>query len=187
MFSAVLVSEMNSTRINNRLVLFYLGEQPDSEGRYIHDIWAWDDESLECVHDYIQWLFPLAEPSAYNPYAPILNEDVVQAFRQVPQLRQNLMTSYTAMLRFYGLQRQEIDSAIVVGRSDRYTERATEWVQPLDHNHLRITRILKCLMQLGLPAEAKAFYHCLDAIYRKNKTAISPTTFHYWSGAIKRV
>ena len=54
------------------VVAFYRGEMPDSQGRRLADIQAWDDERLEIVHDYIQWLFPLPERSAFNPKAPLL-------------------------------------------------------------------------------------------------------------------
>jgi Opioid growth factor receptor (OGFr) conserved region len=47
----------------------------DSEGRKLAEIWAWDFEELECAHDYIQWLFPLMEVSAFNPDAPLVNEE----------------------------------------------------------------------------------------------------------------
>jgi hypothetical protein len=44
---------MNKKQLTAMLVPFYLGEQPDLEGRTIQQIWAWDYEELEIVHDYI--------------------------------------------------------------------------------------------------------------------------------------
>src|SRR5262245_17647755 len=35
----------------SRLVEFYRGEASDTEGRRLEEIWAWDDDSLEAVHD----------------------------------------------------------------------------------------------------------------------------------------
>ncbi|MEL6138908.1 MAG: opioid growth factor receptor-related protein [Cyanobacteria bacterium J06628_6] len=147
------------------IVPFYLGERPDAEGRLLQMIWVWDDETLECAHDYIQWLFPLADSSAYNPSAPLVTDGVLQAFQQNPQLRQNLLKSLDVMLHFYGLRRQMAGDENVVVRAAHYADRSREWVQPLDHNHLRITRILKCLTTLGLAAEAQTFYQCLEQIY----------------------
>ena len=54
------------------IVPFYLGDKPDLEGRRIQQIWTWDFVELECVHDYIQWLFPLSEKSRFNSHAPNL-------------------------------------------------------------------------------------------------------------------
>ena len=66
--------------------------------------------------------------------------------------------------------------------------RATGWLSPGNHNHLRITRILRCLTVLGLEAEAKAFFGCLSEIYEdeQNKTlpALSDETMLYWRRAV---
>lgn len=129
------------------LVPFYLGEQRDSEGRTIQQMWTWDLEELECIHDYIQWLFPLPERSAFNPDAPIVDEEAIKEFQSNPYLRQNLLRSLTVMLQFYGLQRHEMsDGKIVVSQSEDYPNRKREWVCIFDHNYLRISRILKCLI-----------------------------------------
>ena len=168
------------------LVPFYLGEQQDSQGRTIQEMWTWNFEKLECVHNYIQWLFPLSERSAFNRDAPIVDEKVIQAFQSNPHLRQNLLRSFTVMLKFYGLQRQECnDGKIVVSQSEDYPNRKREWVCILDHNYLRITRILKCLMTFGLENEAQAFYECLRQIYQDNSKQIGSETFQYWTIAVK--
>ena len=168
------------------LVPFYLGEQKDSEGRTIQEMWSWNFEELECAHDYIQWLFPLSERSAFNPDAPIVDEEVIQVFQSNPQLRQNLLRSLTVMLHFYGLQPHESnDGKIVVSQSEDYPNRKREWVCIFDHNYLRITRILKCLMTFGLENEAQAFYECLRKIYSEDSNRIGSETFQYWTIAIQ--
>ena len=45
-----------------RLLTFYADAVPDHRGRFLREIQNWSDEDLERTHDYIQWLFPLAEP-----------------------------------------------------------------------------------------------------------------------------
>ncbi len=52
------------------VLAFYRGEAADARGRWWRDILAKSDEWLEATHDYIQWLFPLPERSAFNPDAP---------------------------------------------------------------------------------------------------------------------
>ena len=59
---------------------FYRGDGTDSEGRRLEDILRWDDQTLEYVHDFIQWLFPLDEPSAVNPNAPLVTRVDRDAF-----------------------------------------------------------------------------------------------------------
>lgn len=171
--------------LTQRIVPFYLGEQRDSQGRMIQEMWAWDFESLEHTHDYIQWLFPLPEKSAYNPNSPIVDDEVIQAFQSSPNLRQNLQRSLLVMLRFYGLQRQEShEGKVVVTQSENYLNRKREWVGRSNHNYLRITRILRCLMIFRLEDEAQAFYECLSQIYQESSDHIGGKTFQYWTNAV---
>lgn len=175
------------SRRTPKIVSFYLGQQRDSCGRNIQEIWGWDFETLENTHDFIQWLFPLAEKSAYNPSAPLVDVDVIQAFHQNPQLQENLQRSLTVMLKFYGLQLQEIKPGKVrINRSETYPNRQSEWVLRSNHNFLRITRILKCLKALGLEGEAIAFYDCLQQIYHDSREQIGSETFRHWTNAVKR-
>lgn len=175
-------SEQNLTAM---IVPFYLGEEPDSEGRRIQEMWAWDFEELECAHDYIQWLFPLAEKSHFNPNAPVVDEGVIQAFQADLRLKQNLLESLSVMLNFYGLAIARDESGkVAIEKSEDYPNRKQEWVNLLDHNYLRITRILKCLMIFGLEDEAKAFYKCLSQLYREDGDQIGAETFQYWTDAV---
>ena len=178
-------SEQDLTAI---IVPFYLGEKSDLEGRKIQQMWAWDFEELECAHDYIQWLFPLAEKSHFNPYAPVVDENVIQAFRENPRLQQNLLQSFSIMLNFYGLALSRDEQGnVCVEKSKNYLARKHEWLNMLDHNYLRITRILKCLMAFDLIQEAQAFYECLQKIYREDRDQIGGETFQYWTDAVKSV
>ncbi len=88
----------------SQLIDFYRGEAADSEGRTLEEILGWDYIRLELVHDFVQWLFPLDEPSAFNPDAPLLTNDDIAAFRRIPPLRENLMRAFEKMLGFYGFR-----------------------------------------------------------------------------------
>jgi len=46
-------------------------------------------------------------------------------------------------------------------RAPFFAERAKNWVTPGNHNHLRITRVLKSLRLLGLEPETAGFFECL--------------------------
>jgi len=82
------------------IIRFYEGEAPDDRGRSLRQIWRWPDEKFERVHDYIEWLFPLPEPSSFNPEAPILDEETIREFRTRPELRASLRSSFLRMLAF---------------------------------------------------------------------------------------
>jgi opioid growth factor receptor-like protein len=87
----------------SRLTDFYLGEATDTEERHVEDIWAWGDDDLEEVHDYVQWLFPTPQESLFNSDAPVLSDEDVAAFRSDPLLRDRLRRSFVRFLSFLGL------------------------------------------------------------------------------------
>ena len=168
------------------LLGFYAGTRHDDRGRFLREIHRWPDHKLEQTHDYIQWLFPLAERSGFNPEAPILDTKTIREFRSRLELRRNVQSSFRRMLAFYGMESQEAGE-LRVTRSVSFAERSENWLTPANDNHLRITRILKSLRLLGLEAEAAAFFECLANIYRlesaKATPRISEETFTYWQAA----
>lgn len=174
--------------LKSRIIGFYGGTEPDHRGRYLHEIQQWPDDQLEAVHDYMQWLFPLPEPS--NAEAPVLTRKSMQEFRKQPKLQQKLRVSFQRMMSFYGLEVRS-DQQLKVTRAPNFAAKATVWLSRGNHNHLRITRILRCLTLLGLEAEAKAFLDCLVQIYKaelnKPVPAISDETMLHWRGAASHI
>ena len=165
----------------SRLLDFYRGEATDSPGRFLKDVWVWDDNELEMTHDFIQWLFPMTEQSHFNPQAPRLTEEDIAAFRNDEHLQENLRHSFVRMLKFWGLALAE-NGEVVLG--DNFGDRVPEvWAAP-NHNWLRVTRILRSLTLLGLEPEAQAFFHRLEEFYHSRRFPIPTSTYSYWSGAI---
>jgi hypothetical protein len=161
--------------VSKAILDFYGGQAPDNRGRRIHEIQSWPDDRLEAVHDYIQWLFPLPERSMFNWDAPLLEPETIDTFRERPDLQASLRASFLRMLRFYGFESRE-----GIGRAANFEKRARNWLRPGNHNHLRITRILKSLRLLGLEAEAGAFLEALQSLYAERPDAISAETFRFW-------
>src|SRR5690348_14958535 len=106
------------------LIDFYSGRGADSRGRTLEEIQSWDFDRLEDVHDYIQWLFPLRERSAFQPHAPILDDEQISTFRSSAELRQHVRDSLDLMLRFYGFAWHGDD----IGRSTDWPTRSKNWV-----------------------------------------------------------
>ena len=142
-------------------------------------------DALETTHDFIQWLFPLPEPSSASLDAPILTRDDIAAFHADPSLRAELLRSLAVMLRFYGFERggDPAPPAIVVTRAPEFDLRRRVWLHPYSHNFLRITRILRALHLLGCSSHATAFLACLEAVYADFPDAIGPRTIAFWRNA----
>lgn len=162
---------------------FYLGNATDDRGRSIEDIWTWNDYELESVHDYIQWLFPAKRPSDFNPDAPLLTDLDIAAFQSSRALQERLLKSFQRMLAFYGFQAIEREDVVVIERSPSWRECFPVWLSPGNHNHLRISRILACLRELGLGEHSRAFLETLEAVGREHANQISARTLDFWRTA----
>jgi hypothetical protein len=164
------------------LIRFYRHAWDDHRGRSLSDIRAFDTARLEGTHDFIQWLFPLPEPSGASAHAPILSRDDIATFAADPALREELRKSLDTMLAFYGLARTGSEGTAAVARGPNYAERSREWLDR-SHNFLRISRILRCLALLGCKPEARALLACLEEIVRENGWAVGSDTLGYWRRA----
>jgi hypothetical protein len=168
-----------------RIVGFYEGVAPDDRGRFLSDILRFDDDQLERVHDFIQWLFPLPERSGANPSAPILDGAAIAEFHTRPELRSALRRSLDRMLVFYGL----MWSGERIVRSPSFNARSRNWLHVENHNHLRLTRMLRSLFVLGEVQTARALFEALADIdereRRSRRARISRRTFQFWRSAIE--
>lgn len=160
------------------LLAFHLLQGPNSKGRKLDEIRQWSDEELEECHDFIQWMFPLDEPSAFNAEAPLVSEADREAFRADPRLQKSMRRSLAVFLGFLGLAIAE-DGRII--RGGNFGRRSSIW-NHRNHNWLRITRVLKSLRLLGLEDEARALWRCLKDLHETDGL-ISEDSFAYWRHA----
>ena len=153
----------------SRIIAFYLNNEPNPQGRTLDDIWRMSDEDLLATHDVVQWLFPLAEASKFQPQSPVLTEKQIEAFRGDARLQENLRRSFVRMMQVFGLAYD--------GREVWQTGNVEIWMH-LNHNWLRFTRILKSLTLLGAPDEAMAFLRFLE------KKIGNVPSMDYWRKAV---
>ena len=145
------------------IIAFLGGIGPDSHGRLLNDIWAFSDAEIERTHNFIQWLFPLAEASLSVPGAPTLTSDETAALRLSVAAKTSIVESadwYTAFL-----------------------SRNSHWKAKYDHNHLRITRAIKALRLLVSDEEANRFRHSVFALLGDDLAVIDKKAKSFWNAA----
>jgi hypothetical protein len=147
----------------SRVVDFLVGTGRDGAGRTVGDVLSLDASDLEGRHDFIQWLFPLATPSASVAGAPVLAPADVQAIRASTDAQASLRAGRAMMLRFY--------------------EASDHWLVPYDHNHRRISRIIGSLRLLVDADAADGFRDGILGIVERRDAPINPTTRAYWAAA----
>ncbi len=167
----------------SQLIRFYRGLQRDASGRMISEIWKMNEDELEINHDYIQWLFPLAQKSQFNPNAPVLSQRDILLFSSDKDLQARVGRSFAMMLSFYGFAKQPVDGHFEIVPSAHHTSRRGQWLVLHNHNYLRISRILNFLMLIHLNAEARAFFDALQKLNRVYHEKIG-SAFSHWRAAI---
>ncbi len=156
----------------------------DSGGRTFDAGLALDDDALERTHDYIQWWFPLREPSLAVPGAPVLTAVELEALRTDATLRARGRAAWVRMLAFYGLVVEGVGDSCAVRRSERYAQRSADWLSR-PHNFMRLTRIFKSLMLRDFEPEARMLFAALAEIYAENTPRIGRATFDFWREAVE--
>lgn len=149
--------------MTSAIVRFLLGAGRDGAGRSLAKVLAMDNVQLERRHDYIQWLFPLPEVSSAAPGVPVLSPDDVMQIRSSDIAVANLRAAAARMRDFYA--------------------RTRHWLVPADHNHLRITRIIKSLRLLAGDAEADAFKTVILDMVGFSGASISARSMGFWAMA----
>jgi hypothetical protein len=192
MSSSRLSSSMENPKPSmERLVDFYdpVTKGADVLGRTLDQILSWSDKQLEMTHDYIQKLFPLPELSGATAVsAPILDEQTVLLFRQSRQLQTNVLRALKCMLSFYGFDAVDKgwgdheNTLLTITPKNNPQPGFAHWVKKTNHNHRRITRIIRCLRLLGLGGAATDFFNAVIAV-QTQRNVISQTSIDYWTAA----
>jgi hypothetical protein len=143
---------------------FLRGQGRDGRGRLLARVLAFDDAQIEQVHDFIQWLFPLPDPSQAVPGAPVLGAAEAAAIRADPLAQDGLRAGLGRMRRFYAA--------------------TDDWLTGFDHNHMRITRIIAAVRDLLGRKEAAAFHGFVTERNRAAGAPVNAASLRYWEQAL---
>lgn len=154
---------MSGSEREAAVVAFLSGRGPDGAGRTVGTVLAFSDDALERHHDYIQWLFPLTEASRAVPGSPVLSPGGVDAIRNDAEALRSIDQALAAMTGFY--------------------TRRTHWLVPQDHNHLRITRIIRSVAMLRGIEPARAFLSMMLRRVEAAGSPVSPRSLGFWREA----
>ncbi len=150
----------------DKCLTFLLGNGKTASGYTFDQLHKWSDDDWENHHDFIQWLFPLNEPSVHNPNGPVLDAEAYDTIKNTPNLLNAIRSNYDRFLSYAGVQRTD-DGLEFKNYSKEF------WEVP-NHNWLRITRVLKSLNLCGLSDCSQEFWNFLQ------KLPIKGSTMAYW-------
>jgi len=145
------------------IVGFLEGKTPDHRGRILAMLLQQTDHQAETTHDYIQWLFPLDEPSRSVNGAPVLTELDIDEIKGSSLAQANLARSARWFLGFL--------------------ERNNHWITKYNHNHLRITRVIKSLRLLASDEAADEFRDKVLALAGDNLNLVDQKARGFWANS----
>ena len=135
----------------------------DFKGRSLQDIWSFSDSEIERRHDFIQVVFPLNKPNQAVFHGYYLdNQDLVIQIKSNKEVATNILKSSSWFFAFL--------------------ERNMYWNTKLDHNQLRITRVIECLRLLVSDEEADNFYNNVLELIKDNNE-VNKRTLNFWKNA----
>ena len=135
----------------------------DFKGRTLQDIWSFSDSEIERVHDFIQVVFPLNKSSQAVFHGYYLdNQDLISQIKSNKEVTTNILKSSSWFFAFL--------------------ERNMHWNTKLDHNQLRITRVIECLRLLVSDEEADNFYNNVLELIKDNNQ-VNKRTLDFWKNA----
>lgn len=148
---------------------FLENRETDDRGRMFDSVMCWSNFRLEITHDYIQAVFPTDESSKYTRLNEAAPKDI-SSLRQSEKAKDNIRKAYLKMLCLWKLDGEKYKNIKI----HRY------WNHANNHNHLRMTRVLKCFRLLQMNDELKDFSSRLTYLLERNGLKISKETERFW-------
>jgi hypothetical protein len=170
----------------SKLTEFWIYNGKTQDGDTLEDVLGFSNQELERGHTYIQWIFPLDEPSRAQPRSPVLTTEDIETLKGNNAVALKMGMILGLMADFYGFAMTTKGEETVFVKSRDFDALADNWLSPRNHNFLRLTRMIKSLKLLGFEYYAKALQKFLLDIAdeEENKNIIGYTTRSFWQEAI---
>lgn len=152
-------------------LLFLSDRLTTGSGRTYSQILKSTTQQLENDHQFIQWLFPLMEASAYISQSPIINlKELKVAMQNDPTIRQKMLASTAMMFKHWGLA---IDNSCK--ESNPIVTNVRNLKRLNGHDGLRFSRLLQSLNYHGLHELAQKTYQVVITYAQGPKSILNPS------------
>ena len=142
---------------------FLLNESCDHKGRMLCDIYKFSDNEIEANHDFIQIVFPLAEPSLWSS-----NKYFIESEQQIDSLTSDKNVKEAILQSAYWYI--------------SFLKRNNHWKNVNNHNLKRITRMIKSVRLIVGDIEADEVKKEITSIPNIEKL-VGQKSIKYWKNA----
>lgn len=145
--------------LDQEIINFLEGTGVARDGLTLSQIWAFPDDEIERNHVFIQWMFPTDLLSASNKSGPVLSVTDLGLLQHNVSIAQNIERSLTWFVSFLS--------------------RYNHWITNYNHNHLRVSRIIRCTALLHSVELSKWFMDTVIELAEHDKTALAVARLHW--------
>ncbi|KAG0641591.1 hypothetical protein HOY80DRAFT_1111705, partial [Tuber brumale] len=148
------------------------------------EILSYPDARLESDHSSIQLLFPTDSVSQSNALAPPMPDGFRGAMGSA-RFTGCFMLGMRRIMAFWGFEFRGTSST---GRPlwrlvPSFVAANHAWTRRVDHNHLRVTRLIRCLRLAGAPRGARSVYRSIIRAIRERNLPVNERSRRLWRRA----
>jgi hypothetical protein len=144
---------------DHAIISFLEGASANGDGLTLAQIWEFDDEQIERNHSFIQWVFPTDLKSGSNNLSAVLSVTELGMLQNNDAIAQNIEKSISWFLSFLS--------------------KYNHWITNYNHNHLRVSRIIRSTALLHSVELAKWFMDTVIEMAAHDKTALAVARLHW--------
>lgn len=134
-------------------LLFLTDKIKTGSNKTYDEILLYDDSEMESDHQFIQWLFPLPEPSAFASNVPVIDIlELIGAIKLHPYIKEKFGKSYSLILSHWGMK--SIGYVPGPAKDESNAVFKSKIVLLNGHDGLRFSRVLQSMVYHGLKDQA---------------------------------
>lgn len=147
----------------------------------------YDHSAKESYHNYIQWMFPIAEMSRFSDF--YITETDVKLLKKSPTVKKRSIEALVSMFDFYGYRmntpfRGKNPRQFLVKKKD------SKYVL-FTHNYSRMSRMIKFFVSMGMEFYAMLVFLMICDLLETNKEfkrlAMETQAVEHWRDLFKRL
>lgn len=146
------------------------------------EVLRYSDATIENDSSFFQCLFPVDSIPGYNPPLPPIPADFEHAVASTPGFALSLTLGVRRVMRFWGFQfRGKSSTGRPLWRlAPDFVVANHGWTQRVDHNHQRVTHVIRSLRLIGAPRTARSVYRCMTRAIRERGFPVREQTRRLW-------
>lgn len=145
------------------------------------EVLRYSDAMIESDSSFFQFLFPIDSISGHNPLPPI-PADFARTVASTPGFGLSFMLGVRRVMKFWGFQYRGTSSTRrpLWRLAPDFDVADHGWTQRVDHNHQRVTHVIRSLRLIRADRTARAVYRCMMRAIRERGFPVREQTRRLW-------